>query len=246
MTASDPARTATDGSVSIRYVALLDTETTGLDRQTDRCIEVAVMLYDLEHAQPVASYASLIRGAESNAAQSVNGIPPAMLPRAQESDVVWRAVRWIIDPASVIIAHRAEFDRAFCPDLGKPFVCSKVDIRWPGRMRGDHLVQLALGLGLGVASAHRAMADVDTLARILTRVAERGADLEKLILHALRPKFVYRALVSYDDRHLARDHGFLWNPEKKAWLRAMPPEDIAELPFKVAEGSYGSEPGAAL
>ena len=238
MTASEPARTATDGSVSIRHVALLDTETTGLDRQTDRCIEVAVMLYDLEHAQPVASYASLIRGAESNAAQSANGIPPAMLPRAQEPDVVWRAVKWIIDPASVIIAHRAEFDRQFVPELGKPWVCSKVDLKWPGRMRGDHLVQLALGLGLGVASAHRAMADVDTLARILTRVAEKGHSLEQLILQALRPKLRYVSLAPFEQREIVKAHGFMWDAERKQWWRDMPPEDVEELPFPVRAGTY--------
>jgi DNA polymerase-3 subunit epsilon len=218
---------------SIRYAGLLDTETTGLPPD-GKVIEVAAMLYDVKLAQPVASYASLIR-ADGNAAEAINGIPGAMLADAPEADVVWRCVKWLLGPAQVVIAHRAEFDRQFVPDLGKPWICSKVDISWPGQMRGDHLVQLALALGLGVASAHRAMADVDTLARILTRVEERGADLEALLLHASRPKVLYYATVSFDDRQLAKDHGFLWNPEKygKNWYRFMPPEDIGKLPFPV-------------
>ena len=239
MTASETARSATDGGVRIRYVALVDTETTSLDPPpVGRTIEVAVMLYDLLHAQPVASYASLIGGEATNPAQSINGIPPAMLTAAQESDVVWRCVKWLIEPASVILAHRAEFDRQFVPDLGKPWVCSKTDIRWPGKMRGDHLVQLALALGLGVASAHRAMADVDTLARILTRVAERGGNLEALVVHALRPKLRYVSLAPYEDREIVKAHGFLWDAKLKQWCRDMPPEDIEELPFPVRAGTY--------
>jgi|HubBroStandDraft_2_1064218.scaffolds.fasta_scaffold02877_11 DNA polymerase III epsilon subunit-like protein len=219
----------------MRYVAILDTETTSLEPPpVGQVIEVAAMLYDVKVAQPVASFSSLIRAA-SNEAEHVNGIPPAMLAEARESDEVWRAVKWAIGPAEAVIAHRAEFDQQFVPDLGKPWVCSKVDLEYPGRLRGDHLVQLALGLGLGVASAHRAMADVDTLARVLTRLAERGVDLEAMIVRGMRPKALFYALVSYENRQVAKDHGFLWNEAKhgKNWYRQMPPEDVEALPFRV-------------
>jgi DNA polymerase-3 subunit epsilon len=229
MTVSEIART------EIRQIAILDTETTSLEPPpVGKIIEVAVMLYDVKFAQPVASFASLIQ-ADSNEAEPINGIPAGMLGAARTADFVWRAVQWLIEPATVIIAHRAEFDRQFCPDLGKPWICSKTDIRWGDRVRGDHLVQLALGLGLGVASAHRAMADVDTLARILTRVAEKGGDLEAMIVRAMRPKKLFYAQVSYERRQIAKDHGFLWDEAKhgKNWYRYMPPEDTGELPFPV-------------
>jgi DNA polymerase III epsilon subunit-like protein len=216
----------------MRYCALLDTETTSLEPPpVGRTIEVAVMLYDLDYAQPVASFASLIR-ADSNGAEAINGIPPKMLMDAREPDEVWRAVRWLISPAEVILAHRAEFDRQFVPNLGKPWVCTKTDVQW-GRVRGDHLVQLALGLGLGVASAHRAMADVDTLARILTRVAEKGQDLEVLLRHAMRPKQKFVSLAPYEERETVKANGFLWDPAKKVWWRDMPSEDTKGLPFAV-------------
>jgi DNA polymerase III epsilon subunit-like protein len=227
----------------IRYAAILDTETTGLSPAEGAvCIEIAIMLYDVKLAQPVASYASLIRrdgneayGMPANGAEHINGIPGDLLANAPEADVVWRCVKWLIAPADVVIAHRADFDKKFVPDLSRPWICSKSDIKWPGNMRGDHLVQLALNLGLGVASAHRAATDVDTLARILTRVAERGHDLEQLLLHASRPKVLYYAQVSYEDRRLASQHGFLWDPPThgKNWYRYMPPEDVKELPFPV-------------
>lgn len=226
----------------MKYVAILDTETTSLEPPpAGQAIEVAVMLYDVQIAQPVASFASLIRSG-SNEAEHINGIPAAMLVDAREADEVWRAVRWVVEPAEALIAHRAEFDQQFVPDLEKPWVCSKVDLEYPGRLRGDHLVQLALGLGLGVASAHRAMADVDTLARILTRLAEKGVDLEAMIVRGMRPKVLFYAMVSYEMRQVAKDHGFLWNEAKhgKNWYRHMPPEDAEALPFRVRRVQVGS------
>lgn len=227
---------------SIRYAGILDTETTGTDPKVHKTIEVAVSLFDVKQAQVVASYASLIRmdgneeyGMPVNAAEAINKIPGAMLGNAPEAEVVWRCVRWLLAPADVIIAHRADFDKKFVPDLGRPWICSKVDMKWPNKMRGDHLVHLALEMGLGVVSAHRAMADVDTLARILTRVAERGHNLEAMLLHALRPKVLYYAMAPYEEREIVKNHGFSWDPpvHGKNWYRFMPPEDIGELPFKV-------------
>jgi DNA polymerase-3 subunit epsilon len=225
-------------TAAMRHVCLLDTETTGLNPETDKTIEGAVMLYDLANAQPVASFASLIQ-ADSNGSAHINGIPPGMLPDAHQPDVVWRAVKWLINPATVIIAHNAEFDRKFCPDLGKQWMCSENDIQWPGRARGGSLVHLALSLGLGVASAHRAMADVDTLARIMTRLAEKGQALEPIIRHAMRPKALFYALVPYEKRHIAKEHGFRWDEAQhgKNWFRYMPVDDTQKLPFPVRAAS---------
>lgn len=214
-------------------IAILDTETTGTNPSVDKTIEVAVMLFDLKHAQAVASFASLIKGDPKNDAESVNNIPAGMLPAAQDADLVWRAVRWIIEPADVVVAHNSDFDRQFCPDLGKPWACSENDFQWPGRTRGGNLAGLALSLGLGVASAHRAMADVDTLARVLTRLAEKGHDLEALVKHAMRPKVEVHSLAPYEKRDLCKEAGFRWDPERKVWWRKMPMEDTKGLPFKV-------------
>lgn len=220
----------------IRYVGLLDTETTDLEPPpVGKTIEVAVMLFDIKYAQAVASFASLIRVEGGNEAFEVNGIPPGMLPEAREADRVWSAAKWVIEPAEVILAHHAEFDRQFTPELGRPWVCTEEDIKWPGSQkggRGGSLAQLALRLGLGVASAHRAMVDVDTLARILTRLAEKGHDLDALIRYGMRPKALIHSMAPYEDRELVKRHGFRWEPSSKTWWRRMALDDAKELPFK--------------
>lgn len=226
------------GDVRIRYAALIDTETTGMNPDVDRTIEVAVTLFDVKHAQPVASFASLIQGPAENAAESINGVPAAMLPEAREAERVWSAVRWIAEPAQIIIAHNSEFDRQFTPDLGRPWVCSEGDITWPDSNkggRGGSLAHLALSFGLGVASAHRAMADVDTLARILTRLAEKGHDLEAMLVHAMRPKAMFHSLAPFEMKDVVKNAGFRWDPDRKVWWRRMAVDDVKELPFKARQ-----------
>jgi len=218
----------------IRYIGILDTETTGLEPPPiGRTLEVAVMLFDVQRAQAVASFASLIRGPAENAAYLVNHIPAEILPEVRDPEQVWGAVRWIIEPAQIVIAHYAVFDRQFVPDLGKPWVCSEGDIQYPGRARGGSLVQLALSFGLGVASTHRAMVDVDTLARIFTRLAEMGHDLESMLLHAMLPKVRCHSLAPFEQKDVVKAAGFRWNPDERVWWRDMPLEDAEKLLFQV-------------
>jgi len=222
-----------------RIALILDTETTGLDPATDACIEVGVIEYDLLHAAPISSFASLIR-CDRNPAYSVNRISLGTLGRAAPGDDVWHAVGRFIDRADVILAHRAEFDRGFVPATmrdAKPWVCTKFHVDWPEGEGGDHLVHLALAHGVGVVSAHRAMTDCDILARLLTRVHDTLAcdadpePLVRLITHAMRPRRRVAAVVSYDDRDKAKAAGFTWDPRARQWLAELPDDKIAALPF---------------
>jgi DNA polymerase-3 subunit epsilon len=217
---------------------LLDTETQGLDPAKHSVIEVAVMLYDLELGCPLESWASLIR-ASSNEAQGVNRIPVEVLTQAPTPYETWHVVREMRQLADCVVAHNADFDRRFVDAAGAnvpgPWVCTKTDFTWPDGLRGESLVQLALGLGLGVASAHRAMTDVDTMARALTRVREMGHSLPEMFRRAARPKRRFIAMVSYDSRDLAKRAGFQWDDQKREWWRMMPPEDAELLSFRVMQ-----------
>lgn len=222
--------------IPLRRVALLDTETTGLDPETDVCIEVAVCLYDVQRATPLASYASLIHST-ANAAEQVNRIPTSALAIAPQAGRVWEDVAALVRTADAFVAHRAEFDFGFtAPTVrdAKPWICSKFDLAWPKAQKpGESLVQLALAHGLGVVHAHRAMSDVDTLSRLLTRVAEMGYALEPLLQRGLRPKAEFQALVSFEEKDLAKAASFGWEASTKRWLRTMAIEDAATLPFRV-------------
>ena len=226
----------------MRRALILDTETNSLSPEDGQVIEVAACLYDLEIGCPIESYASLVR-ADGNSAEHVNGIPASALVDARHPIEVWRRVLELANAADVVVAHNAEFDRSFVRAAGiasvadKNWVCTRSDFVWGvgGEGGGRKLVEIALGLGLGVASAHRALTDVDLMARIFTRLKERGVDLPELFKRAARPKKRFVAMVSFEMKHLAKEAGFAWNPERREWWRMMPPDDVEALSFRVVQ-----------
>lgn len=220
----------------MKRILVLDTETTGLDPKDSACIEVACTLYSVTCAMPIDTFSALIHN-ESNAAEAINGIPPALIQEARVAKDVWHHVVRLADSADAIVAHRAEFDMGFVPpDLRtmRPWVCSKFDIEWPKGKLGDHLVHLALAHGVPVFTAHRALADVDTLVRTF-QAAAKMTDVSAMLARAMRPKVHVQALVSFDDREKAKSSGFAWGPTTKMWTRRMASEDVASLPFKTKE-----------
>jgi DNA polymerase III subunit epsilon len=216
-------------------VLIIDTETTGLDPAKDKCIEVAAIVYSLEHATVIESYSSLLP-ADNNPCEALNRIPSAALQLASFPSDVWsRILVMASDNCSAILAHNADFDRGFvCDQLrnGLPWICTKDDIMWPEQSRpGLSLVALALDHGLGVADAHRAMSDCQLIARLLTRAQELGMHLDAMLARGLRPKATMVAVVPYLERHKARNAGFHWNEEDRQWQRKMAVEDATLLPF---------------
>jgi len=185
----------TDGWLSpgevLNTVLVLDCETTGLDPQTDRVLEVAWAVYSVDHVTTVLSASTLVNGAESNPAEDVNGISLEAC-RAHGVPMVKVLTRLAILLTSVdaVVAHNAPFDLGFLQaeagriagctpavDLAAaaPWICSQEDLTWPRQTRErSSLVSLALEHGLGVAHAHRAGADVELLTRLFDQVAQTG------------------------------------------------------------------------
>lgn len=218
----------------MRRVLLIDTETSGLDPVVDSVLEVGAILYDLQYATPIEFYAELLMS-QDNAAEAINRIPVGALQCASPASLVWQRVMGMAEVADAVLAHNAAFDRGFVPmELrdAAPWICTKEDVRWPKQTKDSpSLVALALEHDLGVAVAHRALADCDLIARLLTRAHELGADLPAMLARGLRPKATFQALVSFDDREKAKAAGFRWEPSTKRWLRTMAVEDAAALPF---------------
>jgi len=220
----------------IRRIAILDTETGGLDPAKDPCVEVAIIVYDLVLAAPVMSFSSLIRS-ESNDAFEINRIPVDLLRDASPAQEVWRRIEAIAHDTEAWVAHRADFDKSFTPEplRSAVWVCSKFHIDWPSSKPGDGLVHVALAHGVAVAHAHRAMTDCDILSRLLTRVAERQ-NLQELFARAMRPRKLYVSFAPFDQKDAVKGAGFSWDdPVVGQWSRSMPPEDVTALPFRAVE-----------
>ena len=122
-----------------RRVLVLDTETTGLAHQSDKIIELAMLLVDVDVASglpfgPVA----LFEGFEDPGmpipaeAQQVTGISDDMVRGHRLDDP---QVEAMVSRADLVVAHNAGFDRPFVEArfpcfAGKAWACSFADIDW--------------------------------------------------------------------------------------------------------------------
>ena len=214
---------------------ILDTETTGIDPATSAVIELGCVLWSVEYACVISCYSELVEGVENPVAE-INRIPAntRRLGRGYGKIV---ADLWALEGrADYIIAHNARFDKGFVGQhTTKPWICSMEDIEWPRSSNSQSLIAIAFAHDVGVVTAHRALADCLILARLFERCVELGFAIEAMIELALRPKKVYKAIVTYGTKELAKQNKFRWDQDRKIWHRRMVPADTAKLPFKVEE-----------
>jgi DNA polymerase III epsilon subunit-like protein len=159
----------------------VDTETTGLDRNTHRVIEVAWLLF--QQQQVVFSDARLCSTGEPLPPEIVEltGISDTMLAGQPEFAAHADALIEAMSKAAFIVAYNAGFDKLFLeaemrrigktmPDL--PWIDPCVFIREIDRyQKGKKLVDAATRWGVEFKGAHRAMADAKATGLLLHKLA---------------------------------------------------------------------------
>jgi DNA polymerase-3 subunit epsilon len=195
------------------------------------------VLFDVPR-RAVLSQISFLLPCEQNPARSVNGIDPEVSRLPQPWPQALEFFEAMLAAADVVLAHNAAFDRQWfgqgpLPAIDKPWLCSMEDLRWPAerQLRATPSVRdLALAYGVPVWAAHRALTDCIYLAQVF----ERCPELERLLQAGLEPRRLYRARLSYEERHKAREAGFRWNePISGAWSRRLSEQEAALLSFPV-------------
>ncbi|WP_233128457.1 MULTISPECIES: 3'-5' exonuclease [Synechococcales] len=228
---SDAAR------VAPTTLLILDTETTGLEPSSAECIEVGAVLFHVPQ-RAVLSQVSFLLPAQVNPAEAVNGIAAAVTQLPQPWQAGLQHFEAMLGAADAVLAHNAAFDaqwfgRGPLPPINKAWICSMDDIRWPAERHlrpAPSVRDLALAYGVPVWAAHRALTDCI----YLVQVFERCTNLEELLVAALEPKLLFRANLTYAERHRAKEAGFRWNdPVRGAWTRRLSEREAQALPFPV-------------
>jgi DNA polymerase-3 subunit epsilon len=243
----------------VKTIAIIDTETTDVDPAKGHLLEVACVLWSVEHRAVIESRSWLVAGAQENPAIAVNGISPELLREARAHsrlDVV-AALSQLNARADALTAWNADFDRQWLSEFDEcTWFDAMSDLEWPRAASSKKLVEVALAHGVGVVDAHRALTDCLTIARLLERVAldmdridqgrAEGGDPSPMpgsfatwLDRALRPKVhVEVADITYAPakNETYKAHGFTWCPKPIGrWRRKMFVEDAEKLPFEVVE-----------
>jgi len=217
----------------------LDFETSGLDPEIHSVTETGLVLWDTDLHAPVKLLSYLVNPGEQAiwdpAVLGITGITPELCTKYGYSSE--RALKQILSwyqSADVACAHNgARFDRLFfnswCkrhgydPEPNKLWIDTNTDIELPfPEKMSRKLSYMAADHSFLNPFPHRAVFDVMTMFRILDQY-----DLDRVIYLAKQPNVSIEALVSYDDRDLAKARGYRWqenpvNPGgKKIWMQTI-------------------------
>ena len=153
---------------------VLDVETTGLDPQEDRIVQIA--LVSVHRGQVTQLGTTLVNPERPIPPQSsaIHHITNRMTDQAPPWSVLWPHVEQYLFGADVIVAHNAAFDRSFVPSVNKPWLCTKrlAQHLWPSAPNfQNQTLRYWLDLELD-AQAHDAAGDTLVTAHVLLREIE--------------------------------------------------------------------------
>ena len=220
-------------------IAFLDTETTGVNKASDKIIELALKVVTFEKASgKIVSidieYESFNDPGEeiSQEITILTGINDEMV---EGQTIDWEKVDSILKDAEIVVAHNAGFDRAFVDRYSsvspnKIWACSMQDIDWLGRGFSSSKQELLCYWHGFYFDAHRAMNDVDALINLLTHPSyEVDRPLLELIKNSQKPTYVIFATnFNYDPvkKDIVKANKYKWNAEDRVWYKTVSFDDL--------------------
>jgi len=229
---------------------IVDLETTGLDPEAGRIIEIGLIEFAVEGDElPVVT--------RSYGALQDPGIPlPPEVTRITgiaPGHVVGQAIDWNIvasffSRASIVIAHNAEFDRAFltahwqrtnsAPANMPHWACSMRHIDWKKHnFNTQALNYLAADHGFVNPFAHRALFDCATTFRLISPY------LKELIARSYEREVVVKAVNSpFESKDVLRARGYRWDPNERCWGKVIAESGLNDERQFLAADVYKGEP----
>ena len=229
-----------DGSKK-RIGIFLDTETTGLNSDSDKIIELAMVPFEFDANGRI--YHILPEYNEFNDPgilipefiTQLTGITDEMV---KGHSINLDKVRTLLADAEIVIAHNASFDRPFCEDLSDEFEnihwgCSMKDINWKEEdISGLKLEYIAYKYGF-FFEGHRATIDCQAGIEILSRPLLKSGELvlKRLIDNALKTKIRLWALgAPFGKKDVLKQRKYRWNTGEKeghkAWYIDLPEDEV--------------------
>jgi DNA polymerase-3 subunit epsilon len=234
-----------------RNGVIVDTETTGLNHRKDEIIEIGAVAFTFDDQGRLGDVTGVYGGLRQPTVlipkeiTRLTGITNEMVA-GQVIDV--GQLRALIEPADLVIAHNARFDRPFCEAFspvfaGKAWACSVSEIDWASRgFEGTKLGYL-IGQAGYFHEGHRAADDCFALLEVL---AQGGAELGRTpfaeLCEASRRSRarIFAEHSPFDMKDHLKARGYRWSDgsdgRPKSWWIELAEDELAkELSFLRSE-----------
>ncbi|MBY5349234.1 3'-5' exonuclease [Rhizobium leguminosarum] len=225
-----------------RLGVILDTETTGLNHRNDEIIEIGAVAFTFDDDGTIGDIVGIYGGLQQPSRPippeitRLTGITDAMV-EGQLIDI--QSLRTLIEPADLIIAHNAGFDRPFCEAFskiftGKAWACSVSEIDWSSRgFEGTKLGYLVGQAGY-FHEGHRAVDDCHALLEILDRKQHDGeSPFTELYRASQRSRIrIFAEHSSFEMKDHLKARGYRWSDGSdgrlKSWWIEVGEEDLGD------------------
>lgn len=209
-------------------IAIVDVETTGLDPDHDKIIELSILLVALDEDDIVIGTMGQGQWFEDPGADidpAITRLTGISTRDVKDHKIDDAAVAALMAEVDLIVAHNAGFDRGFWdkrfPALADYcWVCSVADVDWKAKgAPSNALLALAWARGFHF-EAHRATSDTEALAALLaTSVGEEdGPPSAELMKNArARRHYVYAWGAAFKVKDKLKLRGYDWLPGPKVW-----------------------------
>lgn len=224
---------------------VVDVETTGLDHRRDEVIELGMVAFahDAEgRIGPVVGVLGMLHEPTVEISAEITRLTGITAEMVAGQAIDLAAVRALVEPADLIIAHNARFDRAFCERLDngfqhKAWACSVAEVPWAEiGFEGAKLGYLVHGCGW-FHHGHRAVDDCHALLEVLAFEASEGAPFIHLLRSSRRTRVrVWAEYAPFDMKDVLKRRGYRWfgggDGQPKAWWTEVDEDNLAsELRF---------------
>lgn len=235
----------------------LDTEATGLNPDTDRVIELALVPfeYDAEgRLYRVLPAYNALQDPGMPIPPFITGITGITDDMVAGQRIDLDAVARLVKDADLVIAHNARFDRPFVEQLYPGFEdiawgCSIADVNWNEEgFEGVKLDYLAYKHGF-FYEGHRATIDCQAGIELLSQTLPSGERVMKRLLDSVARNEVrlWADRAPFDKKDILKARGYRWSPGgegvRKAWYKDLLETEVdAELLYLNQE-IYNRPPG---
>ena len=222
----------------------IDVETTGLDPNKDKIIEIGCKLYDFKKQMSLGELSFIVDPMEEYIiqpeAERLHGISKEIIDTyAVDYSDTWNIVAEMARKADALMAHNAPFDRGFLEKISpvfndKPWINTMVDIPYPPEITTRKLTYIAADHGIVNPNAHRALDDVNTMIQVA-----KNYDINTIVKRSNAKTITVRALVDYDNKDKAKEAKFHWDGNNKRWIKDIKDFELEDLKksveFKIRE-----------
>lgn len=231
-------------------VTALDLEATGLDKNKDRIIEAALILYSTGQNRILESTSFLVQSDGVLVTEEITGITgitqTAVDKFGYTPDVALEEIDNYISQSDAVLAHNGiRYDKLMVDNSAKRQSFMLTERTWidtmndlPG-VKGEQLITMCAKAGILLTGAHGALADASATLEMAKRHAQDPAkSFEKMLERAKSPLVLIQSHQARGSNADAKKLRFRWNPDRKIWWRAVKEMDMSELvtqaPFDVS------------